>query len=612
MGSIKRIVMAAAGLSVTSFLFWASLSGFFVQSIPIGINSEKEIHNALYGSQRGKITETRWSAFGQSDVVKYEDTDYMDIFIDGTAGTPMYQFNGNFDDPNSAVADLKATFPGFFPFIFLKDTEKDTMLIIGPGGGRDVLLGAMGGVRKITAVEVNKDLVDMVRTFSEYNGGIYTSYDNISVIVDEGRSFLKRQKEQYDIIMLCLPVTNTSRSVEGYAMTENFLLTVDSIGDYLDHLTDEGRLMIIAHGDLSMMKLLSISLSALNARGVISSEAMKQIYMVGSGQYPLFVLKKTPFTIDETFARYKAVSAFGYDYSSSFFPYIEKSRILNTALQALGSGETAFEDVEKKVEKLGYDISFVTDDRPFFYKFERGMPDPVLTVLYGSLIVTVLVVSIPLLLYWRKKGYLEQACPKDIVNHQRNVITYIVLFSMLGMGFMLVEISLAQRFVLFLGKPVLSLAVLLFSLLTGAGIGSLYSGRLPSNKVVKGIATAALGIVGLILCYNFIISFIFSQLLGTNLIFRLLATIIILIVLGVVMGFPFPLSIRLLKERKMEQHIPWMWGINGVSSVLGSALTIVVAIYYGFTFAFLLGAGCYVVVFLLFRDNRGCKVVNTN
>jgi len=602
--------MAAAGLSVTSFLFWASLSGFFVQSIPIGINSEKEIHNALYGSQRGKITETRWSAFGQSDVVKYEDTDYMDIFIDGTAGTPMYQFNGNFDDPNSAVADLKATFPGFFPFIFLKDTEKDTMLIIGPGGGRDVLLGAMGGVRKITAVEVNKDLVDMVRTFSEYNGGIYTSYDNISVIVDEGRSFLKRQKEQYDIIMLCLPVTNTSRSVEGYAMTENFLLTVDSIGDYLDHLTDEGRLMIIAHGDLSMMKLLSISLSALNARGVISSEAMKQIYMVGSGQYPLFVLKKTPFTIDETFARYKAVSAFGYDYSSSFFPYIEKSRILNTALQALGSGETAFEDVEKKVEKLGYDISFVTDDRPFFYKFERGMPDPVLTVLYGSLIVTVLVVSIPLLLYWRKKGYLEQACPKDIVNHQRNVITYIVLFSMLGMGFMLVEISLAQRFVLFLGKPVLSLAVLLFSLLTGAGIGSLYSGRLPSNKVVKGIATAALGIVGLILCYNFIISFIFSQLLGTNLIFRLLATIIILIVLGVVMGFPFPLSIRLLKERKMEQHIPWMWGINGVSSVLGSALTIVVAIYYGFTFAFLLGAGCYLVVFLLFRTNHVCKVTN--
>ena len=144
------------------------------------------------------------------------------------------------------------------------------------------------------------------------------------------------------------------------------------------------------------MKLLSISLSALNKRGVIDAEAMKQIYMVGSGQYPLFVLKKTPFEMVETIERYKAISKFGYDSSSSFFPYIGQAGVLNVALQTLGSGEKVFDDVEKRVEKLGYDISFVTDDRPFFYKFERGIPDPVLIVFWGSVVMTVLVVLIPL------------------------------------------------------------------------------------------------------------------------------------------------------------------------------------------------------------------------
>jgi len=599
MGCVKRELIAVAGLSITSFLLWASLSGFFIPSIPIGINSEKEIHNALYGSQRGEITEKRWSAFGRSDLVKYDGIDYMDIFIDGTAGTPMYKFNGNFDDPNPAVADLKTSFPGYFPFRFLKDREKDTMLIIGSGGGRDVLLAAMGGVSKITAVEVNKDLVDIVRTYSRYNGGIYASHDNVSIIVDEGRSFLKRQKGKYDVIMLSLPVTNTSRSIEGYAMTENFLLTVDSIGDYLDHMTEEGRLIVIAHGDLSMMKLLSISLSALNKRGAADAEAMKQIYMVGSGQYPLFVLKKTPFTIEETYARYGAISTFGYDSSSSFFPYVEEAGVLNAALQTLGSGEKVFDDVEKKVEKLGYDISFVTDDRPFFYKFERGIPGPVLMVSWGAVGITLLVVLIPFMQYWRKEASHKKQCPKGVGDRRGNLITSIVLFFMLGAGFMLVEVSLAQRFVLFLGKPVLSLAVLLFSLLTGAGIGSLCSGRLASQRIMKGISMAALGIVGMLLIYNFIIPFIFGQLLGTNLIVRLSAAVIILTLLGFIMGFPFPLAIRLLKEMTMEKYIPWMWGVNGVSSVLGSALTVVVAIQFGFSVALFLGAGCYLVVFLL-------------
>lgn len=221
-------------------------------------------------------------------------------------------------------------------------------------------------------------------------------------------------------------------------------------------------------------------------------------------------------------------------------------------------------------------------------------------VLWVSVIILLLAMLVPLV-YWRKRSYYRE-------NHQRNrrgvtrtLPRFIVFFTMLGIGFMLVEISAIQRFILFLGQPVLSLAVLLFSLLVGAGIGSLHSGRFASENIVKVISVIAMLIIALLFIYVFSLPLILTQLLGSILAIRILATVALLVPLGFLMGFPFPLGLRLLKEMRMENYIPWMWGINGICSVLGSALTMVVAINYGFTEAFLLGAACYFVVFLAFQ-----------
>lgn len=179
---------------------------------------------------------------------------------------------------------------------------------------------------------------------------------------------------------------------------------------------------------------------------------------------------------------------------------------------------------------------------------------------------------------------------------------------MLGAGFMLAEISLIQRLTLFLGQPVLSLAVLLFSLLAGAGIGSIYSGRFSPEKIIKMIAIVSISIVAVLVSYTFLLPLLFNQLLGLELAIRLLATVVILAPLGFLMGFPFPLGIRLLKEMKTENYIPWMWGINGISSVLGSAMAIVIAISLGLAEALLVAAACYFVIFLVFKK-RSIKVV---
>lgn len=602
MRSSRVKVISCVSLFIAAIFFGASLTGYFTPQIAIGKNSEKEIHRALFGPQQGKIIETRWSAFGRTDLVAFDNSrEYMDIYIDGTAGTPMFRFNGDFNKPDSTVARLKTDFPGYFPFIFLKETEKETALIIGPGGGRDILLSLMGEVKKITAVEVNKDIVEMVRTHSQYNGRIYDGFDNVNIIVDEGRNFLRRQKGAYDLIIMSLPVTNTSRSPEGYALTENFLLTTDAIGDYLDHLTDDGRLIVVGHGELSMLRLLSISLAAFSKRGLGAADGMKHIYVLGSELYPVLVLKKTPFLEKDIVQRFKASFRFGFDPRSSYFPYIKQWGILNPALISLETGRNNFRELEKEAEKLGHDIRPVSDNNPFFYKFEKGIPKSVSRVLVFAILATVFVMTVPLLVYPKKGDRKRSDSRTRWVKGKKSPIPYALVFLMLGMGFMMAEISLIQRFVLFLGRPVLSLAVLLFTLLGGAGMGSLASSYISPEKAAKGGAAAALVTAVMLLIYAGVLPIIFYHFLGPSVAYRVVIAVVLLIPLGVAMGFPFPLAIRSLKDRQLDHHIPWMWGINGTSSVLGSAATITIAMTFGFTQVLLAGVGSYIIVFLILR-----------
>jgi len=605
----RRVIIATVSFLIVSVLLGTNLISSYLPYIPapvVGTNPVKDIHQALYGpSFAGKIIETRWSAFGRTDLVEFSNRpELMEIYIDGTAGMPMYRFSGNFSSPDAPISSLKTSFTGYFPFFFLQEEEKDNALVIGPGGGRDILLALMGEVGQVTAVEVNKDLVDIVRQYAWYNGGIYTDFENVTVVVDEGRNFLKRQQQKYDIIMLSLPVTQTSRSLEGYSLTENFLFTTESINDYLDHLTDEGRLVVVTHDDITMWKLISISLEVLKERGISNTAAFNQIYMLGLGSagiYPLFVLKKTPFSPAQVFPRHEKMCQLGYEPTLSYFPYLKEEGTVNPLLMDLASGKIAFNDIKKNLAKeLKLDISPATDNSPFFYKVDAGLPKPVSLVFWLSIIMMLLVLLVPPL-YWKWRPARRETHPKSKESSNWNLLRPVVLFSMLGIGFMLVEISLIQKFVLYLGQPVLSMAVLLFSLLVGAGMGSLYSGRLTSERITKGIALASLSIVAMVVIYTLLLPLIFNQLLGLELAVRLLAIVVTLIPLGFLMGFPFPLGIRLLKEMKVEKYIPWMWGINGVGSVLGSVMTIAVAISLGFTQALLTGAVCYFIVFLIFR-----------
>jgi hypothetical protein len=266
---------------------------------------------------------------------------------------------------------------------------------------------------------------------------------------------------------------------------------------------------------------------------------------------------------------------------------------------SIESGRRSLKELEGEVTKVGHDINPVSDNSPFFYKFDSGIPKPVSRALVFSITATFLVIILPLVVL-KKQPHMQKSRSSKKRKPGGNPIPFAVIFLMLGMGFMMVEISLIQRFVLFLGRPVLSLAVLLFSLLGGAGMGSILSGNVTPSRIAKGGSATGLITAIMLLIYAFALPVIFHQFLGLRIAHRVLIAILLLMPLGGVMGFPFPLALRSLKERGIDHYIPWMWGINGISSVLGSTATVVIAIYFGFTQVLVIGVGCYVTVSLIF------------
>jgi spermidine synthase len=146
------------------------------------------------------------------------------IFVDGGAGTSLYHFNGDLTDSTDSVVPTLKNSTMYFPYTF---ANKDRSLVIGPGGGVDVLTALIAGVKHIDAVDVNPGIVDIVKEQTAYDGGIYTQYSNVHVTVDDGRSYLKRSEQKYDVIMLDIPVTKPG--IIGYSLAENYLFTTDSI-----------------------------------------------------------------------------------------------------------------------------------------------------------------------------------------------------------------------------------------------------------------------------------------------------------------------------------------------------------------------------------------------
>jgi hypothetical protein len=562
-------------LLISSLIAFLVLSSVFAVNLNEGLLSEvksrspdKELFIVLNDPKlKARITRTYWSAYARTDLVEMEDMpDRKLIFNDGGAGMEMFRFDGeNFDTLRHLRRD-----PASFPFLF---GPKDKILIIGAGGGKDVLIALMNGAREITAVEVNPDIVNIVREESEFNGNIYHR-ENVRWVTAEGRNFIRRSNERYDLIMLTFVWTNSAREVVGYSLTENYVYTVEALVEYINHLTQNGRLIIVVHNEREVMKLFSTAVAAINRTGKNPSQAMRHIISFAKTKsHPhrfALVLRKSPFSKKESIEMHNAVHLYGFH--PVYFPYAHEDPTFKRLIDGQAS--------------LPFNANPTTDNSPFFYNYdEKGVPSLLSLMLYGVAFLTLII------------AFMAWLSIRSDQERGLSTLEFPLYFLLLGLGFMFVEMAIIQKFILFLGQPTLTFSTLLFSLLIGGGIGSLFSGYMRRNLHRK-ISFVCLLIAVIIAAYIFVLPFVFNRFLGYTLTFRLIISAMLISPLGFVMGIPFPLGLRALK-RSFEGGVPWAWGINGVASVLGSALAIAAAMSFGFTAVLALGTFSYLCVALI-------------
>jgi len=567
----------------------------FLEKIPIGNFPEKDFYHTYdEPNMKPEILDSRWSINGRSDLVAYTNQSNVKyLFIDGAAGTKMYKFNGNIENHDKLINYLLVHHSTTIPFLFLTKEEKKNMLVIGPGGGKEILTGILGQIQNITGVEVNPDFVDIVKKYSDFNGGIYTKFPNVKIKVAEGRHFIKSSSKHYNIIVLALPSTEQLQNIDGLASNENFLLTVEAIKDYLKTLAPDGQLIFTVHNRWELVRLIITTLYAFKENGINNSNAMNHFIILGSEYAPTIVIKKSAYTVYEIKAIEKVEKSLPPDLPKvTYFPYLNNpvnNEVENVLLKALKEGRGSLEEF---IAKNSSDISPVRDDSPYFYKVNKGVPHDFENLLIATLIVAILSVLIP---YMKIKSKSK----KNKKNKEKeNVLLPLFIFISIGIGFMILEISLFQKFILFLGSPTIALSILLGSLLVGMGVGSFFGEKIYSHDVLKRLKniSALIVIAGVLL---FIIyPLILNELLVYGLTLRAIVCFVLLLPFGFLLGIPFPTGIQILKQNNLVKYIPWMYGINGIFSVLGSISAVILSMSFGFTLSFFVGLSLYLVIFV--------------
>ncbi len=560
-----------------------------------------------------RIAYHRWTPINRVDVVAFDPPPRVGSYIgwgisphyrggapgywmignDGDSCAVMYQWQGDLAD-----LDFLEHHVLHAPYLLL---DRPRVLAIGLGGGADVLNALKNGASGVTGVEINPMTVHAGRDlFRDFNGDLLHR-PGVEAVVAEGRSFLRSRGERYDLIEINSVDTLSALSTGAYVLSESFLYTSDAVRDYLDHLAPNG-IFAMAVGDLQTedqpprhtLRLASIVRKALEDRGV--SEPWRHVMIVGTGgglPFTHTLVRNEPWTAEdvarmEAFAR---AEGFEFWHRPDRVGPKQASRILTWDHATL----------ERFYASHPLDLEPTTDTSPFFFNFykwgtlARALASESLgydrTLATGQIVLVVMLVqsvvfaALLILLPLRR-------VPRAETGGAAVRAAYLAYFAALGMGFILLEISMIQRFVLFLGYPTYSLTVVMLSLLVSTGVGSLATER------VRGPLAAALpvrlaALLLLVVGWLAVAPRVFDALLGAPFAARVAVSVALLVPLGLVLGSFFPLGIR-MAERTNVKLVPWAWAVNGCATVIGTLVAVMAGMTWSFTAVTLVALAVYV------------------
>lgn len=591
----------------------------FLRPHPVKDRDEKEeppIYERWNAYSRVAVWEagTKPLGWGLSGHPKYVEllahkwqVDQKWLNIDASAGTPLTRFYGDLTPLEFLRCDVTNVVHYIRP--------DASVLVIGPGGGRDILSALYFHQPEIVGVEINEAILEAVNgEFGEFTGHL-GRLPQVTFINDEARSYVARTDRKFDVIQVSLVDTWAATAAGAYVLTENALYTTEAWKRMCERLSDRGVISFsrwhLVDDPGEIYRLTALAVASLRELKVANPADHLMIVHrpmdLERGQLAgvaTLLASREPFEPEDIDAIEEVADEMAFEVLLS--PRRGQRTGPNrpdATLEKLASAE----DFEAFLEGFPIDISPPTDDRPFFFAMMRLRdlwtfdepadedlkPDLDAILTLGTLLATVVVLTalcvvLPLLLTTLTTG--RQAL--------RGSLPLFVYFCSIGLGFMLVEIAMIQRLSVFLGHPIYSMTAVLFCLLAATGCGSWLSGLLVRDPLRGPRAVACLAVLaGVVLVLGLGAAPLLFRLDALATPSRIAVACGLLLPLGLTMGTGFPLGMRAAGQHSAGLT-PWLFGVNGAASICGSVVAVIISVCCGITAALLVGVACYLSALL--------------
>src|ERR687894_576861 len=435
----------------------------------------------------------------------------------------------------------------YLPYELLK---ANSTLVIGSGGGEDILIALAGGSKNVTAVEINPLIISKAKEFGRLAGNLYDRKE-VDVYIDDGRRFISSSNSKYDIITIKLVDSWAAQLAGGYALSENYLYTVEAFRQYLQHLDEDNGMLVMVRWNIELPRLMPLIVESLRQEtGKNAEEISRHVAIVedrpglyfGANEnrtiYPVLVmLKNKPFTSSETSiinerARENNAELFVLPGVYAHPPY-DELLMVNSQFEPNKQQQGLGRNIETEKINSIIELEPPTDDSPFFFAREK-VPEQMILLL-----VTVLSVSAVLallLIYYSKINNIH------------------------------------------LSSSSISWLFILFAILVSSGVGAYLSGKLFGKNPHKGVIVSIPLLVTIIIMYYLSLQEIINHNIASEIHYRIVLTFALISPAGVLMGFQFPSVVRIssLFAQKDSQHlgtdnrrgdVTLLWGVNVIASV---------------------------------------------
>lgn len=583
----SRIILVSSILGAAGSLFFArrtqKIVPFLVIAVllfvpgtffDITISPYKSLSLAL-NYPEARILDTEWNAVSRVDVVESPLRQAPGLSLMYGKGLES-ELGVTIDGDSISSLSEPGVFTEYLPTAAAYLNHPQSILIINPQGV-DVAAAKYFNA-DITIANGNPLPVETAQRFSDLYGGV-------TIIHEDSRTFLASADERFDIIQISLSESIFTSSVGLYGFNESYSFTVEAFRQYYAHLTEEGMLVVtrwLIVPPRELPKLVSLVIDTV-------PDPETQLVVFRSYSTVTVLVKKTPFTDSDIDSITEFCSDRGFDmvwapglgadevnrynrFPEPYFYQLTKEQLENNP------------QVERDYL---FAVDSPTDDSPFFFNFfqwrkvrqvvdsMQGKWQPLFEggFMAVAILVQAVILSLVLVVIPAKKVVLD-----------RFTLLY---FSLIGLGFMAVEISLIQQLMLVLGQPVYAVAAVLFCILLFSGIGSFMSKRIGWNWGFVGI----LGILGVLVVG---LPAGIHGALGVSMPWKVMMILGVLGPLSICMGIPFPAGIVIAGENQ----VPSAWCVNGCASVCGSVLAVIVALSFGFRIVLACGGLCYLVAFI--------------